>query len=418
MRWPEALAAAVVHAWENSGRFHLGRVDGQVRIELSERHFPHEWAVGGHERREMIRIAVEELERQGTARVLRSGRGSTAAARAVILSPEAVEVAYALVGTETKRAKLRSLCGELEQLALPRAPFWLRKFRDRAVAELRLGKTSTLGQKVSLEHMRDAFLAAERIANAGSYEERSLSGATFGNTKRLREVRGRIRHILYAADPHWAAWPSMPDDRMFFSHYGESFKPPVTSIAGALTVPGVMEMREFQPYAAVPRAVLLRIGAVLASRPETLITTIENESAFLRYLSEPPTHQRIAEGDEAVLYTGGYASDDVIEFLRRLAPGPRRLRHWGDADYDGLRIALLIGEAGSGAHLYRTTPRWVEETDARLGIRLADEDRTALASLQEDPSLRWCPQAADVAEALVAKGVWIEQEVFYAEHWE
>src|SRR5262249_4277855 len=142
---------------------------------------------------------VEELERQGRARVLRSGRGPSAATRAVSLSPEAVEEAYALAGTETKRAKLRSLCSQLEQLELPRAPAWLSSFRDRAVSELRLGKTSALGQKVSVEHVRDAFLAAARIAQAGSYEERSLSGATFGNTKRLREVRGRVRHILYSA---------------------------------------------------------------------------------------------------------------------------------------------------------------------------------------------------------------------------
>lgn len=414
MRWPEALATAAVQAWENSDRFHLGGVDGQVRLELSERHFPRAWAVGGHEHREEIQLAAEELERQAKARVVRSGRGSSAAAQAVILSPEAVEEAYSLVGARSRRASLRSLCGELAQLELSQAPLWLREYRDQAVSELEQGRTAALGAKVSLEHVRDAFLAAERIAKAGSYEERSLSGAMFGWTKRLREIRGRVRHILYSADPYWSAWPAVPDDRIFFSHYGETFKPPVTSIAATLTIPGVMEMREFVPYAAVPRAVLLRIGDVLATRSETLITTIENESAFLRYLTEAPTQGRITDGTEVVLYTGGYASDDVMDFLRRLAPGAHRLRHWGDADYDGLRIALLIGEAGGGAQLYRTTPRWVAETDAHLGNRLRDEDRSALGSLQLDPCLRWCPEVAEVAGAVLANDVWFEQEVFYA----
>ncbi|HEX8672986.1 MAG TPA: hypothetical protein VF710_13910, partial [Longimicrobium sp.] len=90
------------------------------------------------------------------------------------------------------------------------------------------------------------------------------------------------------------------------------------------------------------------------------------------------------------------------------------LRHWGDADYDGLRIALLIGQAGNGAHLYRTTPCWVAETDARLGNRLSDEDRAALRSLQMDLCLRWCPEVAEVAGAVLANEVWFEQEVFYA----
>jgi hypothetical protein len=416
LRWPESLAAVAVGQWEASTRFHLGEVDGEVRLELSQRHFPGAWAIGGHGEREGILAAVEALERDGMARVKRTGRTSAAVPRSVTLLPGAVEDAYR-TRRGSLREHLRGLHEQVRTLDLSAAPEWMGKHVESALERLSHGQTRPLGpgaRTAAAADVVDALTAAAHIGNRTGYEERSISGALFGNTKRLSEIRPRVRHLLFQADPHWRGWGSIPDDRTLFGHYRETFKPPFTSVAGAFEIPRVMAMRAFRPYAQLPREVLQALAGVIRNDSGVQITTVENEASFLRYLADEEAEERVAAGEELVIYTAGYASEGILEFLRAVRPGRERFRHWGDADPDGLRIALILSEAAGGGRLYRTDAEWVRQVEIVLGQRLTERQEAETRAIASDPRIGWCAGAAEAAEAILERGCWFEQEVFYA----
>src|SRR5690606_23413530 len=152
------------------------------------------------------------------------------------------------------------------------------------------------------------------------------------------------------------------NDRTLFGHYGERFKPPMTSIATALTVPGIAYLARFEPYAVLPDPVLLEFGRAIGDGkavPPTgmcdtiTLTTIENEWVFLRYLDEPDVRERVRAGEEIVLYTAGAPSAGVLRFIRA-ARARIRLRHWGDCDVYGLRFGLTLCVAAKGGELFRS----------------------------------------------------------------
>lgn len=418
MRWPDALAAAAVAKWERSSGFGPGPVSRPVRLNLSERDFPRAWGTGGHAMREVIIAAALDLERRGLAEVRRSGRGSFAAPRAVLLQPAAVEEAYAAMCGPTLRSHIRVLLKTIGGMPRPSTD-WARELLDRAAIDLSEGRTSLLGRNAhepaTYDEIIDALRVVVRLSERAPFEERSLSGALFGNTKRLREIRPRVRQILLMADPRWSGLPAAPDDRTLFGHYGEAFKPPFISVALGVEADGLAAFNHFRPYAVLAPEVLLRAAdAYRRIGVAPLITTVENESAFIRYLEEPGVWGRIESLEEVVIYTGGYASDGIRAFVRALVSAPGQLRHWGDTDAEGVRIGLIMAEAAGGGSLFRSQAEWVRSAPQRLGQPIDEQHRAELKALLADDRLDLCDGVRELIGATLEVGVWLEQEVFYA----
>jgi hypothetical protein len=421
MLWPESLARAAVDRWERSRAFHLKEVDRAVRLAFDARHFPAAWSAGGYDEREAIIAAGIALERAGLAIVRRSGRGALATERAVVLQPAAVEQAYSALATRgvvTRRDVARRLQREAYRVARD-TDGWLRIFLEAAASDLTMGRFNRLGRSAHLQRhereVRHSLRVLPRLVTRDPFDERSLSGEVFGETKRLRELRPRIRQMLLTADPHWQGKPA-PTERGFWEHYGESFRQPFTAVASAANLRGVADLRLFRPYAELPRPILDRLADLLSqSNSRPVVTTIENLSAFLRYIEEPDVRLAIEAEQEIVLYTAGFASDDLTAFLAGAAPYTAEVRHWGDTDVHGLRIAQLLGRSAGRVQLFRATAEWVRLRPPRLGTPLDAMHRRALERIICNNEAPNCEGADDLAGAVLESGYWFEQEVYYAD---
>jgi hypothetical protein len=420
MQWPEALARAAVERWERSKAFHVHVADRPVRIRFDDKQFPSAWAPGGHDEREAILAAVAALAKTGLAEVRRTGRGMLSTVHAFVLAADAVEAAYQELDrlhVSTRRSRARAFLAYID--TLPRnAAGWTHAYLARVTDDLGQGRFHLLGrgahEESNAREVEDALRALVIIAGNAQWDERSMSGELFGNTKRLRDVRPRVRQMLLMGDPHWKTAPR-PTERRIWSHYGEVFKPPFTAVAANLKIEGVVDLALFKPYAALPRAVLLRIAnTVAASNLKPVVTTIENETAFLRYLDEDDVPTRIDAGTEIVLYTEGFPSDDLLQLLRDLAPHVSGVRHWGDSDVYGIRIAEMVGLAAGCVSLFRTDAAWVLEQPPRLGQQLDSAHKLMLDKLREHCEAPHVVGASEVATAVLLRGLWFEQEVYYA----
>jgi hypothetical protein len=431
--WPEALARAAVERWERSKNFTPGEVTQAVRVELSEKGFPAAWRTGGFHEREAILGAASALEAEGLGRVRKSGRGAFAVPVALTLSPEAVEQAYAALGGATLRSHVRSLLAELERLPDSDVP-WVASLYQRLREEVARGTLSGLGHRAkepaAKADILDALRLLPRLARRESYLERTLSGEVFSDTKRLQALRPRLRHFLLTADPVWTGRTDAVAERELFGYYGESFKPTMTAVAAGLDVPGLADLSRFRPCLSLARPALMQLGRTIAqvdrhaegapvsSRNGTggpWLTTIENPTSFHQYLEEPGVWERIGAGREVVLYTEGFASDDLLDFIKVAAPGARGVRHWGDTDAPGIRIALLIMRAAGKGSLYRSDADWVRRVDPALGQTVDAEHRQKLEVLLADPALECCTGARELTQATLEVGRWFEQEQYREE---
>lgn len=420
MRWPEALARAAVERWERSVAFHVGRADRPVRVRFDAKQFPGAWEPGGHDEREAILLAVGDLEKAGLAEVRRTGRGMLATVHAFVLEAAAVEAAYeelARLHIPTRRSRAKALLAYVETISAD-ADGWARDYFVRFAEDVARGRFHLLGRGAHEEsaawEVDDALRVVIRIAGRVPWDERSVSGELFGDTKRLRDVRPRVRQMLLLGDPHWRS-SQRPTERGIWTHYGEVFKPPFTAVAASLEIENVAALAVFRPYAALPRTVLLRLAdAVTTSGSRPLVTTIENESAFLRYLDEDDVRARVDAGTEIVLYTEGFPSDDLLHLLKSLSAHVTGVRHWGDSDVYGIRIAEMIGRAVGTVTLFRTDAAWVASQPARLGQRLQPAHKVMLRRLIEQNEAPHCRGSNELANAVFSKGCWFEQEVYYA----
>lgn len=96
-----------------------------------------------------------------------------------------------------------------------------------------------------------------------------------------------------------------------------------------------------------------------------IVHTSENETPFCRLVRE--------QFPEPVIYTEGYPNAAVRRLLRLLPPATA-VRHWGDSDLDGLRIADILAATRplelwrcGLAELQRQRPRLLPFSDAQSG---------------------------------------------------
>ena len=422
--WSEPLARKAVFLWERSRNFTPGPVSHPVRVRLSEHHFPTAWRAGGEWEREDIIECIRWLESRGVARVTQSSRGGFATPVSVLLLPEAIEDAYALLGGHSRRYHGGELLGVLEEAAAD-ATGWWREYLEVAAAEVANGQFGRLGHRAyeneSYDYVRDALRVIPALLRGTPFEERTFSAAVLKNSKRFNQVRKRVRQILLRADPYWAG-RAVPSDRVLFGHYGERFKPPMTSIAAALNMPSIACLARFEPYAVLPDAVLLEFGigigdgtafTALGMLDRITLTTIENEWVFLRYLEEPDVGQRVRAGEEIVLYTAGAPSAGVLRFIRA-ARARIGLRHWGDCDVYGLRFGLTLCAAAKGGELFRSAPDVITGCAAIASQALDAAHIRQLESLLDSDRLHLARGLAQTAAAVLEARVWVEQEIYYA----
>jgi hypothetical protein len=126
-----------------------------------------------------------------------------------------------------------------------------------------------------------------------------------------------------------------------------------------------------------------------------VVHTCENETPFCRLVRE------LFPG--VLVYTEGYPNTAVRRLLN-LLPTMATLRHWGDSDLDGLRIAAILGE-DRPLQLWRCGGADLERQRERLVPLDDDQQRRARHWLQAHPEF---PFGAELAFTL-AHG-WLEQE--------
>jgi hypothetical protein len=127
----------------------------------------------------------------------------------------------------------------------------------------------------------------------------------------------------------------------------------------------------------------------------TPVHTCENETPFCRLVRE--------RFQGTLVYTEGYPNSAVRRLLELLLPGVG-LRHWGDSDLDGLRIAALLGDTRP-VQLWRCSLPDLERHRAALVPLTAQQDRRARQWLENQPGFRFRAEL----EFTLAHG-WLEQE--------
>jgi hypothetical protein len=305
---------------------------------------------------------------------------------------------------------------------------WVNNFLTELTASLPAGDSSFLGTsrkrlKESEEDTVDALRAAVWLSRCEGGMERIVSERIFGRSKRLSEVKGWIRMILQTADPHWEAAPP-ESTQALLEHYGIRTKPVFLYCAGAFRYPtpsGERSLADDVPSAAIPEGLVNALGEGAAAAGDLIVTTIENETPYHLYVEERGGPQGLAAHHEMVVYTAGYPSSVVLDFLSTAARSPSvRFRHWGDADADGVQIWwMLRGRLGREIQLFRTTAAWATEAAKRESRRLSPDECGNLERLLALLDSYSEADASDVREArclldtVLGHRKWLEQERYY-----
>jgi hypothetical protein len=151
-------------------------------------------------------------------------------------------------------------------------------------------------------------------------------------------------------------------------------------------------------------------GAAVAELPVDRVLVIENQTPFLDYVDA--VHAG-GVARELVVLSNGQAGWAVVSLLRMVGRAGVPVAHTGDLDRAGVLIwrslaARLFARVESIAMDAATHRRFRER-----GRAVSDAERERLRELVErDP-----PDAAghDLLAAILASGIWIEQERFFAE---
>jgi hypothetical protein len=403
-----------------------------VIVRFDTQTFPAAFGTEGAEERYALFEAAAALAREGALRVVYEKGVHSDLPKEVRLGPGEVASAYAVgrgFGLTPLADALEDVAHTAEALRVPDAPAWMDEYLTELASELRRGNTARLRTsrprlKERRTEIRDALAAAAFLSRGEGGMERVISERIFAHSKRFAEVRPWVRTILEAADPRWRDAPPRSSE-VLLEHYGMRAKPLFLFCAGGFDFPGRSGPRSLLddvPSSAIAEGgVPARADAASASGPLT-VTTIENETPYHLYVEERGGPAGLRESAEMAVYTGGYPSSVVLDFLIRAARGPEvRFQHWGDPDANGFGIWwLLRSRIGRRVGLMRMDASWVERAAARESQVLAPEEAKSLramaASLAEHPDAAAPDVSAAGAaiRAVLAAGKWIEQERHYS----
>jgi hypothetical protein len=273
-----------------------------------------------------------------------------------------------------------------------RADLWRRRLREGSADAVR-AQWWSWGQAL-------AFLAS-RPEGLGLAE---LGARFYGSSKALRP--GEARRLLASG---LAALADIDEEQTepggVFRQFGICDNPTALRV----TVFGPFRLRKrgrwldwVEQLHALGEAAVLSLGNLdgvdvvdLAAGGTTVVHTCENETPFCRL---------VREGfPGALVYTEGYPNAAVRRLLN-LLPAGVELRHWGDSDLDGLRIAAILAQDRL-LQLWRGGLADLERQRARLVPLGHDQHGRARQWLQTHPGFRFRAEL----EFTVAHG-WLEQE--------
>ena len=130
------------------------------------------------------------------------------------------------------------------------------------------------------------------------------------------------------------------------------------------------------------------------------LITCENETPFFQMVRE--------QKDAVILYTAGYPNRAVTQLVRLIGKGSEMVKglHWGDSDFHGLRIALLINQLNP-CRLWRCDLPALKRNKDKLIPLDARQKQQGQDFLNENPTFIY----AEELEWSIKWG-WLEQEAW------
>ncbi|KPL91342.1 Wadjet anti-phage system protein JetD domain-containing protein [Herpetosiphon geysericola] len=229
--------------------------------------------------------------------------------------------------------------------------------------------------------------------------ERLFSVRWLGQSKRFSELEGAVLRVLRQFAPQAKQFGD--DDRALLQAFNLEKVPEYVLLAGDVRLrlnQKILELGDFRPSLGLPSSIL-RQATVLDSACSEIIT-IENLTSF---------HSMLARQPQAMLiYTGGFASPSLCQFLVKLATALPRVGwyHWGDYDVGGLRILAHLRQHVAQIQLWQPEST-IFERMPNATQALHQKERHSLGELQQHPLLADCWALID---AMLAQNVKLEQE--------
>jgi len=323
----------------------------------------------------------------------------------VDLVPERAGAIYEMLGRQPRTAQQAALLELLKEQA-PRAA-WHARFLEWAAAQVSAHRRAAPLELGDHELNSDILAAVDALAQLTEpVLERTLSTRVFGDSKRLRQLRGAILAILREHDVDSAVYAD--DDWALLRAHNLERVPEYITVAGPISMHfegKTIDLAVFTHGVALPASMLRGVDNISCSARGVI--SVENSSSFNEMVLVLPA------GVIAV-YTGGFASPSVTALLgqiKQVSPGARFF-HWGDCDAGGLRIlahlrtspGIQIGALAMNAeliqeHQYATQP-------------LTPNDRSSLTQLRAMPALSDCMELIDY---LLENDCKLEQEAVAAQ---
>jgi hypothetical protein len=272
-----------------------------------------------------------------------------------------------------------------------RAELWRRRLREGSAAAVRVQWWSW-GQALSLLASRPELLG---LADLGA--------RFYGSSKALRP--GEARRLLVAG---LAALEDIDEVQVepgdILRQFGICDNPTALKVTvfgplrlrkHGLWLDGVAQLQALGEAATLSLGNLDGVDAVEFPADTPVVHTCENETPFCRLVRE--------RFPGVLVYTEGYPNSAVRRLLSLLPPTVT-IRHWGDSDLDGLRIAAILGQARP-LQLWRCGRADLERQRERLVPLTDQQQQRARHWLQTHPEFRFRAEL----EFTVANG-WLEQE--------
>lgn len=289
-------------------------------------------------KRQWMNEALLELEQLGVTELVWAKFLTNTEIEKIYLRWESVQQAYRLSGIVPLRNKLERLRGVLSLLADHPWP-WVKGWRERMDASLSQGKSAHLdvddpdGYADLVRTLNELPLLDGKVASL-----RVLSQRLFYDSKILE--RQVLKRLLALAKQ--ASGEQRETDEEWLDWLGLTRNPQSVWLSGPLTfhtVGGKEACTEAFPGGIGLSSQTIEKMTDISTSARRILT-IENLTSYHQWLEQHSDFN----GEELVIYTGGYPHRALQTFLKKLsrainsADSPPETYHWGDIDLGGMRI--------------------------------------------------------------------------------
>ncbi|MBO1927495.1 DUF2399 domain-containing protein [Thiomicrorhabdus sp. 6S2-11] len=184
------------------------------------------------------------------------------------------------------------------------------------------------------------FKSAEQVLinyrNGIESDYRHFSARVLGDSKAFSSIKSGVANLLKELNPELEPL----DTESMLQFYGLSPLSHPVFISGALTLfsKDISLGAEFPPSVGVWSE---SVDKALLDDKVKVVTTIENQATFNRYVKEE------RQEDEIVMFTSGVPSPSFLKLFKLIAQSKTNLdfRHWGDIDLGGFVILNILDSA-------------------------------------------------------------------------